>query len=181
MKILRRCGLVFVLLFLGLMAVWPDSLTAYTLESRYATITYQDTRDLRRFNSELYMSSLKTLVRRNRVDTLEEEVAVKINVIVEKVMAVLDMYPQNFRFAIVIHPDEDGVQSDFQSIYNVRVDYIAFYSPSKNTVFYSANNGSLNVVSHEIGHVVAENYFTVSPPQRIHEVMAQFAEQHITD
>ncbi|MCK5098348.1 MAG: hypothetical protein KAR45_09605, partial [Desulfobacteraceae bacterium] len=66
-------------------------------------------------------------------------------------------------------------------IYNIDVKYIAFYSPSKNRVFYSADNAYLRVVAHEIGHVVAENYFTISPPQRIHEVMAQFAEKHVTD
>jgi len=37
------------------------------------------------------------------------------------------------------------------------------------------------VLAHEIGHVVVENYFTISPPQRIHEVLAQFAERHVTD
>ena len=39
----------------------------------------------------------------------------------------------------------------------------------------------LFTAAHEIGHVVAENYFEVSPPQNIHEVIAQYAEQHITD
>ena len=33
----------------------------------------------------------------------------------------------------------------------------------------------------ECAGLVAENYFTISPPQKIHEVMAQYAEQHITD
>ena len=30
-------------------------------------------------------------------------------------------------------------------------------------------------------YAVAENYFIVSPPRQIHEVMAQLAEQHVTD
>lgn len=149
-------------------------------QSRYAVISYFDKDDLREFNDELYMSRLSSSMR-VQGDTLEDEVAAKIDVIVEKVMSVLDMYPRPLKFGIEIHEDEGDVQREFVRLYNVEVDYIAFYSPSRNKVFFSADNGVLRVVAHEIGHVVAENYFTVSPPQRIHEVMAQFAERHITD
>ena len=151
------------------------------LESRYAVITYFDHDDLRKFNNELYMGRLKHQIKKSRSDTIEDEVIAKIDFIVEKVMVVLDMFPQQLKFSIAIHPGEREVQKDFRKIYNVDVNYIAFYSPSVNRVFYSANNAHLRVVTHEIGHVVAENYFKISPPQRIHEVIAQFAEQHITD
>ncbi|MDA3787861.1 MAG: hypothetical protein PF503_05150 [Desulfobacula sp.] len=154
---------------------------AFELKSRYATITYSDHGDLRRFNKELYMGRLKSMVKRQGADTIEEEVVAKINVIVEKTMVVLDMYPPSLNFSIVIHPNVKAVKKDFRRLYNVDVDYIAFYSPHKNRVFYSADNGRLRVVVHEIGHVVAENYFKISPPQRIHEVLAQYAEKHIND
>jgi len=173
-------------LYISLLAIMGVILSAFLcpafeLQSRYATITYQDHGDLKTFNNELYMGRLKSMVRNQRPDTIEEEVVAKINVIVEKAMVVLDMYPQRLKFSIVIQPDELSVQRDFQRLYNVRVDYIAFYSPHKNRVFYSADNGRLRVVTHEIGHVVVENYFKVSPPQRIHEVLAQYAEKHIND
>lgn len=152
---------------------------AYEISSRYAKIIYYEIDHLREFNDELYMGRLRANVKSS--DTLEEEVVAKLDFIVEKVMSVLDMFPKDLSFSIIIHRDEEGVKADFRNIYKVDVDYIAFYSPSRNTVFYSADNGNLRVVAHEIGHVVAENYFTISPPQRIHEVMAQYAEQHITD
>ncbi|MBU1342555.1 MAG: hypothetical protein KKE44_15880 [Proteobacteria bacterium] len=158
----------------------PLDARAVELESRYATIAYSDYRDLRDFNDSLYMGRLKSGMTGSR-DTIEDEVISKINFIVEKVMVVLDMFPPQLKFSIVIHPGEKQVQQDFKRLYKIDVDYIAFYSPSQNKVFYSADNATLRVVSHEIGHVVAENYFTISPPQKIHEVMAQFAEQHITD
>lgn len=150
------------------------------IESRYATIRYSDYDDLREFNSELYMGRLKRKISRD-YDTIEGEVAAKITFIVEKVMRVLDMYPRPLKFTIEIFPDEDAVQDEFVRLYRVRVDYIAFYSPRQDKVFYSADNGTLRVVAHEIGHVIVENYFEVSPPQRIHEVLAQFAEKHVTD
>lgn len=171
-------NILFMLSFGGLI-FFSQPVYSYEIESGYAKIIYYSQADLRRFNNELYMGRLKSQVAQS--DTIEEEIESKINFIVEKVMQVLDMFPQELKFTIIIHEDEAGVQADFKQLYQIDVNYIAFYSPSSNTVFYSADNGNLRVVAHEIAHVVAENYFTISPPQRIHEVMAQYAEQHIMD
>lgn len=173
-------------LYILLMAVLGVALfvfecPAFELDSRYATITYHNPRALKKFNNKLYMGTLRSMVKRQGPDTIEQEVVAKINVIVEKAMGVLDMYPSPLKFSIVIEPDEEAVQRHFQRLYKIDVNYIAFYSPGKNRVFYSADNGRLRVVTHEIGHVIVENYFKVSPPQRIHEVLAQYAEKHIND
>ncbi len=154
--------------------------SAYEIESRYATIIYSSERDLKKFNQKLYMGRLKSQVRISS-DTVTEEVSAKIDFIVQKVMSVLDMIPSDLRFSIVIHPNVQEVQSEFKRLYKIHVDYIAFYSPSQNRIFYSAESTNLQVVSHEIAHVVIENYFTISPSQRVQEVMAQFAENHIND
>nr|NJM03124.1 zinc metallopeptidase [Desulfobacula sp.] len=172
---------LYIILFIGVLVCSPYQSEAVDLESRYAVIIFEDHDTLKRFNNELYMGRLGSQMRRNSGETIEDEVISKIDFIVEKVMLTLDMFLPQLKFSIVIHPDEKTVQRDFFDIYKVNVDYIAFYSPSRNTVFYSADNSFLRVVAHEIGHVVAENYFPISPPQRIHEVMAQYAEQHITD
>ncbi len=162
------------------LAAWPAAIRADQLQTRFAEIRYDDRDALKDFNHALYMGRLKNLIRTG--ETIEEEVAAKIDFIAAKVMQVLDMHMQNLKFKIVIHGSPTLVHADFRRIYNVEVKYIAFYSPSENTVFYSADNAKLAVVAHEIGHVVAENYFSgVSPPPKIHEVMAQYAEKHITD
>ncbi len=152
-----------------------------TIQTRYVTITYWDVKALRKFNNKLYMGNLKYLLKGKKSDTIDDEVKNKIDLIVEKVETVLDMYPPTLRFNIVIHGSTRGVQASYQRLYNRTVNYIAFYSPGENTVFYSADHAKLRVVSHEIGHVIAENYFAISPPPKIHEVLAQYAEAHIND
>ncbi len=151
----------------------------FEIASRFATIEYQSPEALREFNHELYMGRLKHQVQPG--ETLEEEVGNKLDYIVQKVMLVLDMHPPTLKFRVVIHPSKEAVQKDFKQLYGMDVNYIAFYAPTRNTVFYSARKARLRVVAHEIGHVVAENYFKISPPPKIHEVMAQYAEKHITD
>jgi hypothetical protein len=173
--------LIVITTALWLVAIISSPIYGDEIKSRYATIIYDNMDVLRKFNRELYMGRLKYQLRSGESETIEEEVKDKIDLIIEKVETVLDMFPNTIHFSIVIHLSTAGVQKDFQRIYNKEVDYIAFFSPGENTVFYSADNATLRVVSHEIGHVVAEHYFTISPPPKIHEVLAQYAETHITD
>ncbi|MCP3872196.1 MAG: hypothetical protein GY699_03445 [Desulfobacteraceae bacterium] len=178
---MNRFNSIFAIILFGMLFFFAFNSYAIELESRYATIIYYDHDDLREFNDELYMGRMKSRMNRSGGDSIEDEVVDKINFIVEKVRRVLDMFPRGLRFSIVIRPNVREVKQDFKRLYHINVNYIAFYSPSKNRVFYSADNANLRVVAHEIGHVVVENYFKISPPQRIHEVMAQFAESHVTD
>ena len=178
---MNRFKFIYVILFTGMMLFSPLKSEAVDLESRYATITYSDYNDLRKFDDELYMGRLNSSIKKSSGETIEQQVISKIDFIVEKVMVTLDMFPPELKFSIVVHPDAKEVQKSFRTIYSVDVDYIAFYSPSRNKVFYSAKDATLRVVAHEIGHVVAENYFKISPPQKIHEVLAQYAEMHVTD
>jgi len=180
MKLFKTSAIILLSVCVCILSFSINAARALEIEARYCTITYSSNDELREFNHDLYMGRLRSRIKSNG-DTVRDEVAAKINFIVEKVMAVLDMFPPDIRFSIVIYPTEDEVQQIFYKIYHVKVDYIAFFSPSKNTVFYSVNNINLRVAAHEIGHVVVEHYFKISPPQRIHELLAQFAEKHVTD
>lgn len=171
----------FSLCCMVLVMATPADSRAGEFKTRYATVTYETMDALRTFNKKLYMGKLKYLMAKQKSETIEDEVTNKLNLIVEKVETSLSMYPAKMTFNIVIFESTKGVQAQFMTLYNKQVDYIAFYSPTLNTVYYSADNGRLRVVSHEIGHVVAENYFAISPPPKIHEVLAQYAESHITD
>lgn len=168
-------------LFLLVIIFFAQICSAFEIKTEYAVIEYKSKKVLKSFNHELYMGRFKYDLRKKNNDTIEDEVKNKIDFIVEKVMKVLKMYLPELKFKIKIHASKKGVRADFKRIYNIKVNYIAFYSPLENQVFYSANNAELRVVTHEIGHVVAENYFEVSPPQNIHEIIAQYAEKHITD
>lgn len=174
----RKKITLFVLLMVVLMLSPAQGLE---LNTRYATIVYENQGALRKFNKKLNMGSLNYLLAGEKNETVEDEVRNKIDLIIEKVETVLDMYPEDINFSITIFESTKGVQAEFQRLYRQEVEYIAFYAPTEDTVFYSAKNATLRVVSHEIGHVVAEKYFVVSPPVRIHEVLAQYAEMHITD
>lgn len=158
------------------------SVEAEEMETRYARIVYADEALLHAFNAEVVPAGgLFSLGRRPQQVTMQDEVRNKLNNIVEKVMAVLEMYPRNLRFTLILLPDAREVQRQYRESFGKEVNYIAFYAPKQKTMYLSIRDVKLRVIAHEIGHVVVDHYFDVPPPVKIHEVLAQFAETHISD
>jgi len=157
-----------------------NSINAAELNTKYAVINYKDDSQLRNFNQELYIGKLSYYLQ-GTAQTFQDEIKQKIDVIIARVQTVLDMRPANLHFQIVILDTEKEVTETYKKLYSVETDFLAFYSISKNAVYVSIENANLKIISHEFGHAVVENYFDVSPPRKIHEVLAQFAEQHILD
>ncbi len=91
------------------------------------------------------------------------------------------MFPDKMLITLVLLPDDDDVSDVYKIKYGKKQDNIAFYSLSEKTIYISVDDTNLRVLAHEMGHAVTDLYFKVRPPYKIHELMAQFAEKHITD
>jgi hypothetical protein len=91
------------------------------------------------------------------------------------------MFPPNIKVSMVLLPDRRAVTAVYQEKYGKTADNIAYYSLSENTVYVSVKDANLRVIAHELGHAIINHYFRERPPYHIHELMAQFAEKHITD
>lgn len=174
---LKKLPVALICIMFQLLA---GSVFAAELNTRYAVISYRDESQLRDFNEELSVGKLSFYIQ-GTAQTFQDEVRQKIDVIITRVQAVLDMHPARLSFRIVILDTEKDVDDTYKKLYGNSSGFISFYSVGKNTVYIAVENTSLKILSHEIGHAVVENYFDVSPPRRIHEVLAQFAEKHIYD
>ncbi len=175
-------------LFFSIVAVFfcfffvAGSVCAQEHKSRYVTLWYADRAVLEEFDDNLRLNrKLRNGMRKNNVITVADGVLAKADIIVEKVQVVLDMFPNSYHVRLVVLPDSDDVARVYQSRYGKRVNHIAYYSISEKTIYISADDVSLRVLAHEIGHSVVDHFFKVRPPYNIHELMAQFAEKHVTD
>jgi hypothetical protein len=172
------CLKVFICLFLLLPA---RLLYGYELKTEYTTIVYDKDDLLRQFNREVSLGSLSYLLRDRKSFTIAEEVKNKIDVLVERVESILDMFPGQLRFKVVLLP----AQADLQRVYRIRygtgTDFISYYSPGDKAVYVSVEDVRIGVLAHEFAHAVVDRYFGVSPPTKIHEVLAQFVETHLKD
>ena len=151
------------------------------LTSRYATIVFEDENLHRKFNHELLLGSISHLMRYKKSLTWQDEIKNKVDVLVERVVVVLDMHPKDVRFKLVLLPKEEDVQQMFKAKYDKSVGYIAFYAPKDKTIFLSVNDIRIGVFAHEIGHLIVDLYYGTTTPSKIHEVLAQFVETHLMD
>ncbi|BDD87644.1 hypothetical protein [Desulfofustis limnaeus] len=178
---LRRRGMHLLAAAL-LCLLWLDNAGA-AYRSRYVgRLIYTSVEDLQEFNDNLRLTrQLSAMVAQKQPATIEEEVLAKLDIIIEKVEVVLDMFPNNLAISFHILPDRRAVSSVYRQKYNKQVDYLAYYSLSEDTVYFSAYDATIRVVAHEIAHAVIDHFFQVRPPYNMHELMAQFAEKHVTD
>ena len=169
-------------LFTGLFFIMSASLAfGYELKTRYATVIYENEGYLRQFNKEVSLGSLSYLTRNKTSITADDEIKNKLDAVVERIETILDMFPRELKFKVVLLPSDADVQRVYRTKYGKTVDFIAFYSPRDKTVFFSVDDISLDVLAHELTHVILDYYFGVSPPEKIHEVLAQFVEAHLKD
>lgn len=175
-------AVIFKAIFAGFfLAMSVSASSGYELKTQYATIIYEKEELLRKFNKEVSLGSLSYLVRNKKSITFDDEVKNKIDALVERIEALLDMFPIELKFRIILLSSDTDVQKVYRDKYGGKVDYIAFYSPRDKTVFISVGDIRLGVLAHELTHVIADQYFGVSPPAKIHEVLAQFVETHLKD
>lgn len=169
-----------VLVILFLFAFAPHS-WAHELKSRFTTIVYSSEDLVRRFNRELSLGRLSYLLKNRPSITAEDEVRNKVDVIVERVETIIEMFPRDFKFTIILLPSEDEVQAVYRNKYERSVDYIAFYAPKEKIMYVSVEDVDIGVLAHEIAHVVIDFYYGISTPTKIHEVLAQYVETHLKD
>jgi hypothetical protein len=172
------CTALFSVLFLFLSF---SSSFAYEVKTRYAVIAYEAEEHLRKFNKEVSLGSISHLLRNRSGITLADEVSNKLDAIVERVETILDMHPAGLQFRVTLLASDSDVQRTYHQKYGRKTDFIAFYSPREKTVYVSVDDIRLGVLAHELTHVILDHYFGVSPPVKIHEVLAQFVESHLRD
>ena len=174
---------LFTLCLISLCIAWVQPALGTEVKGRYVTLRYDGKRVLREFNNKLIIGRKLTSIIRKRspLESVEDEVVAKVDVIVEKTQVVLDMFPDKMLITLVLLPDDDDVSDVYKKKYGKEQDNIAFYSLSEKTIYISVDDTNLRVLAHEMGHAVTDLYFKVRPPYKIHELMAQFAEKHITD
>ncbi len=173
---------LWLLLLVACLLLVPENASA-AYKSRYISkLIYHSADDLRTFNDNLRLTrQLSAIVQQKRPATIEEEVLAKLDVVLEKVEVVLDMFPNNIAITVRILKDRSAVSAVYLQKYNKKVNYLAYYSLSENTIYFSARDANIRVVAHEIAHAVIDHFFEVRPPYTMHELMAQFAEKHVTD
>ena len=113
------------LLFSALCLLLAESVWGGQQKSRYATIVYSNMQVLQEFNDNLRLNRKLNYAMRKNVVTVADEVLAKLDIIIEKVQIVLDMFPDYYHVSFVLLPDDDDVARVFKQKYGKRVNHIA--------------------------------------------------------
>jgi len=176
-----RRGLVSAI-FAGLfLAVSVSAANGLEVKTRNASVIYEKEDLLRKFNRNVRLGSLSYAARNRTSITVEDEVRNKVDVILDRVKAVLAMFPGNLNFTIILLQSDTDVQKVYTGKFGKKVDFISFYAPRDKTVYISVDDVRLGVLAHELAHVVIDFYYETPTPVKIHEVLAQFVESHLED
>ncbi|MFH1791499.1 MAG: hypothetical protein ABH885_05920 [Candidatus Omnitrophota bacterium] len=132
---------------------------AHELSTKYTGIYYPDNDTLNSFfwriSGRMYETPGDISLAKSRVDR-----------IAERVMAILDMRPKNFKIKIILKPAYEAGR-------------IALYSARKHEITVYADRVTDGVLAHEIAHAVISQYFASPPPERVQEILTQYVDKHL--
>lgn len=177
MRYLPRLSLLLLVLS-AQPGIVPEAFTA-ELKTRHATLIYTGEEQLRRLDLQLRLGGRGFSFGNSSSATMDNRIKEKIDRICGRVQEILAMKPAALSFQIQLLPTRKEVQEIYQQQYQRRVDYIAFYSPRSETVYFSVKDLRLPVFAHEIAHAVIDRYFDKPPPVKIHELLAQYVEKQL--
>ena len=99
----------------------------------------------------------------------------------DKVREILDMRPKDLHLNVRIYKGQKDLDRVYVEIFSEEKGFIAYYVFKVNTLFASEEKISANILAHEIAHCVVDHYFSVTPPTKVAEMIAQYADAHIRD
>jgi len=168
-------------LIMGFILLAYSVASGHELKSRYAAVVYDNDDQLRRFNKAISLGILSYLLRDRKSVTVGDEARNKVDVLIERVEAILSMYPKEVRFTLVLLSSDKEVQDVFRQKYGKDVDYISFYSPRDKTIYVSVRDVDIGILAHETAHMIIDLYYGTGTPEKIHELLAQYVESHLKD
>jgi len=129
-------------------------------KTKYTTIYYSAERDLSDFVWRIGGSRFELLA--------DSEIASnRIDRIVERVEAILDMYPKNFMVKMHLKRGELEQNS------------VAFYGRRSKSIQVNVDRVTDGVMAHEVAHAVINQYFASPPPSKIQEILTQYVDKYL--
>ena len=144
--------------------------------TRYATIYYEDQEDLSSFARQIG-SGLNYLLENPKKDPLLA--AKRVDRLVNDVMKILDMRPAVLRFSIDIYRTRTEIDRAYARLISNRQPPAAYYDHASRTIAVSLDSVTDQILAHEIAHAVICSYFTILPPVKTQEILAQYVDRHL--
>ena len=146
-------------------------------EANCCSIKYQADKHLRNFTFRIGGFKFTSA----GLDDHPVNVTLKVDEVMGKVQAILDMQPADLHISILLYPDHKSLDRVFRQLSSTGNTPIAFYSHKKKTIYVDISSVTDGVLGHEIAHAVINFYFVTPPPAKMQEILAQYVDLHLWD
>lgn len=154
------CCLLLVNIFSCCNTALSSADEAGVLKTRFTAVHYSDKKDIADFIWRLGGQKIEL-----PADT--ETASSRIDRLVERVEAILDMQPKSFRIDIYLRR---GL---------LESDRVAFYDRKTRSIYISVDHTSDGVLAHEIAHAVIDRYFSSPLPAKVGEILTQYVDKYL--
>lgn len=172
-KFAPKILLIFALVAAGALYTIAEEWKKY--ETNYTVIHY-------RKDDDLYKFTLRTGGFKFTKEGLDDSIALakfRVDKIMDRVQALLDMYPPGLKIKILSYPDYASLGEQYRGYGNTGKPPIAFYLHKKRTIFLSVDSITDGMLAHEMAHAVINAFFSEPPPKKMQEVLAQYVDRHL--
>ncbi len=138
-----------------------DARAERTVETQYATIRFTEEAGLNDFLWRITGSRLSPGL------SAEEPVKTRVDELVDRVQAILDMYPQSLHFDIEI------------TLLAASGGKPAWYNNDRKCVVVSPVTVTDGMLAHEIAHAVLCAQFSPPPPEKAQEILARYVDENL--
>ena len=154
-----------------------------SIKTAYFDILYEQDVDLKRVHKKLHGRRFYASPgsRPPALSGFDEKIAYRLNLLFDRVKAILGMYPAEISFKIKIFKDSQMAYDKFFEITKRKLKVKAFYSRKDKVMYTSESDISDSVIAHEMAHAICDHYFVVKPPVSAEEILARHVDAHLED
>ena len=165
------------------------------LDTKYATIEYQNPEDLKVFGKKInYLPQswfLGSLSDHSGSHKLSNEIGIKVDGLFERVQKILQMKKIMRKVVVKIYTDKNQLKNAYAGIAGSSVrcyeDHCvkefssprAWYIFESNTIFINVDDFHQGVLAHEMAHAVIDHFLGRRPPRDAAETLAQHVEKNL--
>jgi hypothetical protein len=103
-----------------------------------------------------------------------------IDVLFTWVCQTLDMQLYSYKGIIKVVPTRNDLKAILLKLYGREGhSHQSFFVSELNTIYIAAEDFTKEILSHEMGHAIMENFFVVQPPEKAAEVLAGYVEYQL--
>lgn len=156
----------------------------HTVNTRHTTIVLNNIEDMNTLNDSIDFAaknSLASLFSSSDAQSVEGELVRKIDLLFEKVQAILDMRKEMKKVRVRVFSNSDQLHEAYEKIYKQKCSVRGWYLYEFDTVFLNVQDVHAGMLAHELGHAVIDHFFAVRPPRSTAEILAVYVDMHLNE